>query len=109
MSSFEDNIYILSKTLSEEYELYQTILTKENIQIERIISTGQKTPDNQWLEQDRNEWVILLQGESEMSFENGESKFMRSGDYIYIPKNQRHRVKRTSKEPPCVWLAIHFD
>ena len=108
MNSAEGKFFELPEVLPEEFELFDSIISNENITIERIISTGQRTPDGQWLQQDKDEWVLLLQGESELSFENGRKKSLMSGDYVLIPKNQRHRVERTSKEPLCIWLAVYF-
>jgi len=31
------------------------------------------------------------------------------GDYVLIPPMQKHRVVYTSQEPPCIWLAVHFQ
>lgn len=106
-----NNIFIPPENLPEEFEYFQTLLETDNILIEKIISKGQITPENQWLEQDKDEWVILLQGEAEISFENPEKKVnisLKSGDHLFIQKNQRHRVEKTSANPECIWLAVHF-
>ncbi len=108
MNSAEGNFFDIPENLPANFELFQSVISNENLSIERIISTGQKTPDNQWLEQDKNEWVILLQGETEMQFENGENKILTVGDYIHIPKNTRHKVLRTTSDPACIWLAVHY-
>ena len=108
MNSASGNFFELPQTLQTGFETFQEILSNENIRVERIISTGQRTPEDQWLAQDKNEWVILLQGESELIFEDGERNELRKGDFILIPKNKKHRVSRTSTEPPCIWLAIHY-
>ena len=100
---------MLPEPLPAKYELYQSIISNGNVEIERIISTGQSTPVDKWLEQDRNEWVILLQGESELSIESEDKRILKAGDYILIPKNQKHRVERTSVVPPCIWLAVHYE
>ena len=44
------------------HEVFETLVSSEGIRIERIISTGQATPEGEWLDQDRDEWVVLLQG-----------------------------------------------
>ena len=108
MNSTVKNFFEIPSNLPDNFELFQSILSNDNLSIERIISTGQKTPDDQWLEQDKNEWVILLQGEAEIAIENGESKILNAGDYIHIPKNTKHKVKRTSANPHCIWLAVHY-
>lgn len=108
MNSSEGNIFDIPKNLPKNFELFQSIISNDNLSIERIISTGQKTPDNQWLEQDKNEWVILLQGEAEMQFEDGISRILIAGDYLNIPKSTKHKVLRTTSEPACIWLAVHY-
>ncbi len=109
MNSMEDNFFKIPDSLPKEFELFQPLVSNENILIERIISSGQNTPLGQWLEDDRNEWVLLLQGESEILFENGTNKVLNTGDHLLIEKNKRHRVVRTSVYPPCIWLAVYFE
>ena len=101
------NIYTQRNDLNQKYEIFEDIIASENILIERIISSGQKTPEGTWLEQERDEWVILLQGEASLSFEDGSRVDLKPGDYVYIPGNVKHRVDRTSTEPDCIWLAVH--
>ncbi len=108
MNSASGNFFDLPQTLSKGFETFQEIISNENLIVERIISTGQVTPDSQWLEQDKNEWVLLLQGESELEFEDGERWELKKGDYILIPENKKHKVSSTSIEPPCIWLAIYY-
>jgi cupin 2 domain-containing protein len=108
MHSSEGNFFDIPQDLPVNFELFQTVISTDDLSIERIISTGQKTPADLWLEQDKNEWVILLQGTAEMEFEKGLKKELSKGDYIFIPKNTKHRVNHTSSDPPCIWLAIHY-
>ena len=108
MNSASGNFFELPLPLTKGFETFHEIISNENLTVERIISTGQRTPDMQWLEQDKNEWVLLLQGESELIFEDGEKRLLIKGDYILIPGNKKHKVTRTSIEPPCIWLAIHY-
>lgn len=89
-------------------EQVETLCSDHNMRIERIISRGQTTPHNHWYNQPENEWVMLLQGKATIEFENGEMLHLGSGDYIFLPSKLRHRVAYTSKNPPCIWLAIHF-
>lgn len=108
MNTSEGNIFDIPQNLPKNFELFQSIISNDNLSIERIISTGQKTPEDQWLEQDKNEWVILLQGEAEMQFETGNIKILSAGDYIHIPQNTKHKVLKTSSAPACIWLAVHY-
>jgi cupin 2 domain-containing protein len=52
------NIYELSQEVSQ-LEKFEQIVSGKNIQIERIISTGQTTPSGQWYDQELDEWVIF--------------------------------------------------
>ena len=90
-------------------EIIETLLDKSNIKIERIISSGQSSPEDFWYDQDKNEWVILLSGSAVILFENNETeKILKPGDYIFIPAHLKHRVNRTDKNQNTVWLAIFF-
>ncbi|MGK7914030.1 MAG: cupin domain-containing protein [Prochloraceae cyanobacterium] len=101
------NIFNLPASLPTE-ELFEALLSTEGVLIERIISTGQTTPPGEWYDQEQDEWVILLQGEAELSYADGSRSELTAGDYIFIPARQEHRVEYTSSEPPCIWLAVHL-
>jgi len=88
-------------------ELFEPILPDRGVLIERIVSTGQATPEGQWYDQERDEWVVLLQGEATLSYEDGRTLHLKAGDHVLIPAHERHRVERTSDSPPCIWLAVH--
>ena len=117
------NIFDL-KDLSEKEEVVKILTENENVKIEKIISTGQTTD---WQESDKNEFVILIQGEAEIeyfenkNFEKNENIIenqrntnnkklqLAKGDTILINKGERHRVSYTSKNPCCIWICIFFD
>jgi cupin 2 domain-containing protein len=103
-----DNIFTIDKEIDFNKEVLIDLYKNKNCFVEKIISTGQVTPENQWLEEDSDEWVILLQGESEISFFNGDIFKMGRGDYLLIPSNTKHRVESTSVNPPCIWVALHM-
>ena len=100
------NIFNLPPSLPNQ-ELFESIVANDNILIERIISTGQTTPSGEWYDQDKDEWVILLQGEAVLAYEDDSRAKLTAGDYLFIPAHQKHRVEYTSSEPPCIWLAVH--
>ncbi|MBW4651429.1 MAG: cupin domain-containing protein [Kastovskya adunca ATA6-11-RM4] len=102
------NIFHLPTELSAE-ELFEPLVSGEAVLIERIISTGQTTPEGEWYDQERYEWVILLQGEAKLTYLDGSSISLQAGDYVLIPAHQKHRVEHTSAEPPCIWLAVHAN
>jgi len=98
------NIYELPPfPLTEEVT---TILTEnENVRIERIISTGQVSD---WYDQTETEFVVLLEGNAIIEYENGKNFAMSKGDTLLIPPHERHRVSYTSSEPPCVWFCVFY-
>ncbi len=103
------NIYTnLPHNLSEE--LFETLISNKNIKIQRIVSPKSfKSPKNKWFNQNRDEFVILLQGSAELVFKNnGEKVYLKPGDYINIPCNREHRVFSTDKQVQTIWLAIHY-
>lgn len=99
------NLFDLPATLTQ-HEFYERI-AEGDLMIERIISTGQTTPVGEWFDQDRDEWVVLIQGEARILFENEEEIALKSGDYILIKAHEKHRVTYTSTTPACIWLAIY--
>jgi len=90
-------------------EMSEALLETQHFRLERIISSGQKTPPGEWYDQDRNEWVILLGGNAGLLFE-GETEVcvMRPGDYVLIPAHRRHRVEWTDPEQKTIWLTLHY-
>ena len=94
-----------------EKELFEPLLQGKNVLIERIVSTGQITPKNEWYEQERAEWVVLLQGEAKILFDEDKGKIvcLKKGDYLFIEAKRKHRVIFTSLDETCVWLAIHLN
>ncbi len=100
------NLFTLPPILPNE-EVFEALLPDCGILIERIISGGQVTPAHQWYDQERDEWVLLLQGRGIITFEDGRENILAPGDWLLIPAHTRHRVTYTSAEPPCIWLAVH--
>jgi len=98
------NIFDLP-TLPLPEELTTILAESGNIRIERIISAGQ-TSD--WYDQTETEFVVLLEGNAVVDFENGKSVAMSKGDTLLIEPHERHKVSYTSCEPPCVWLCVFY-
>lgn len=91
-------------------ELTETLLERPGLRLERIISTGQATPEGEWYDQKRAEWVILLQGRASLRIESqSELIELFPGDYVDIPAHCRHRVEWTDPDEASVWLAIHYE
>jgi cupin 2 domain-containing protein len=104
-----NNFLKLPAILPERKELLEEVLSGDNVTVERIISTGQKSEDGCWMSQNRNELVLLLQGKSQIEFQDNMTINLNPGDYLLISSDTKHRVVYTSKEPPCIWLAIHYN
>lgn len=83
------------------------ILAQGSSLIERIVSYGHTTQENFWYNQENDEWVVLIQGEAILLFEDNETITLTSGDYIFIPAGRKHKVTFTSNTPPCIWIAVH--
>lgn len=100
------NLFNLPAFLPDE-EVFEPLVSHDGVLIERIVSTGQTTPEGEWYDQDRDEWVALLQGEATLAYKDGEICELRAGDYLLIPAHRKHRVEFTSITQPCIWLAVH--
>ena len=88
-------------------ELVELVRGGKGVAIERIVSTGQATPAGEWLQQERDDWVVLLVGEAELGYDDGSRLRLGAGDHVMIPAGERHRVEWTRVDPPCIWLAVH--
>lgn len=89
-------------------ELIQTLIEKDKIRIERIISKGHSSPKDFWYDQEENEWVILLKGKAKLRFENDSLIELNGGDHINIPANKKHRVEWTESNQETIWLAVFY-
>jgi len=101
------NIFDKAAMPDDGTELTEILLYLDRFRIERIVSDGQQTPEGFWYDQPGDEWVILIQGEAVVEFEEPGSITLHSGDYLWIPSHVRHRITYTSNEPQCIWLAVH--
>jgi cupin 2 domain-containing protein len=90
-------------------EVFESLATSKTVNIERIVSLGHQTPANEWYDQPQCEWVIVLQGEAVLVFEQGESIRLSPGDYVNIQPHQKHRVAWTDPHQPTIWLAVHYS
>lgn len=101
-----NNLFTLPHPFPEG-EVFESLIPDSCVKIERIISAGQATALGVWLEQDMDEWVVLLQGMAVIGYEGNRTVDLEPGDWILIPAHRKHRVVSTSGAPPCVWLAVH--
>lgn len=91
-----------------EVECFETLLTRPGVRVERIISTGQATPEGEWYDQSWDEWVLLLTGEALLELAEGGAHRLLPGDTLLLPAHCRHRVDWTTPDEPTIWLALHF-
>lgn len=89
-------------------EVFEDIIKSPNIRVERIISKGQTTPDDNWYDQDEHEWVLVLEGKAILGFEDGHSVTLNKGDYVNIPAHCKHKVSWTDPDQVTLWLAIFY-
>jgi cupin 2 domain-containing protein len=90
-------------------ELVEMLVYRAGLRIERIVSTGQTTPEGQWYDQETDEWVLLVEGATRLHIEGERGdRELCEGDWILLPAHCRHRVTWTRAEPPTVWLAVFF-
>jgi cupin 2 domain-containing protein len=92
---------------AKKKEVFQTLARNGKLRIERIVSRGQATPENIWLRESRDEWVIVLKGAAELRFQRSAGRVsLKEGDYIFIPANTPHRVEWTHQRRKTIWLAV---
>lgn len=89
-------------------EEFTDLLARPGVRIERIVSTGQSTPEGSPYDQAHDEWVLLLRGAAGLWIEGDGERTLRPGDWLLIPAHSRHRVTWTATGEPTVWLAIHL-
>ena len=91
-------------------ESFQEILTRPNLKIERIVSRGHRSPEGFWYDQERDEWILLVQGSAGLEFEGDVAVVeLNPGDHMLIPAHRRHRVAWTSENEDTIWLAVHIE
>lgn len=77
--------------------------------LERIHSCASRSPEGFWYDQQEHEWVLLLQGEAALRFEDQPDELrLRPGDSFWISPRRRHRVTATDPAPGTIWLALFW-
>ncbi len=90
-------------------EQLQALVESGGVTVERILSKGQSSPVGGWYDQDRAEWVVVLQGEAILHFEEGNRQLhLSAGDHVTIPPHCRHRVSWTPANRITLWLAVFY-
>ena len=93
--------------VDKKEERFFEIFKNEIIKVEKIVSNGQKSPKNFWYEQEKSEFILLLEGFAVLEFENREVE-LKKGDCLNIKAMEKHRVKFTSLDEPTIWFAVFY-
>lgn len=89
-------------------ELFNTLARSETVHIERIVSRGHTTATGQWYDQERNEFVLLMQGAARLEFADGREMSLAPGDWLDIRAHDKHRVAWTDPGQDTIWLTVHY-
>ena len=91
-------------------ELIEVLVKNQHVRIERIVSTGHKSPEGYWYDQEEAEWVVVLKGEAKLLFDDDDQPItMRLGDHVLVAPHRKHRVEWTTPHEPTVWLAVFYS
>lgn len=88
-------------------EKFETLLQNKTLKVEIINSPHFPSGDDKWYDQDWDELVFLVKGKAKIELLENKHFSMKKGDYLFIPRGQKHRLANTSKNPTCTWIAIH--
>ncbi len=102
MNLFKD----LPNNLDEE--VFEDLLTHKNLRIERIVSTGQTSPKSGWYDQEEHEWVLVLKGAGELTFESGVVKRLeaRRSRYHSSSYQTQSELGYTERKKPFGWQCL---
>lgn len=86
-----------------------TLADRPGAVVERIVSTGQASPEGFWYDQGWTEWVVVLAGQAGLRIEGEDGpRLLNPGDWVELPAGLRHRIDWTASDQPTVWLAVHW-
>ena len=90
-------------------ELFESVFQQNHVHIERILSQGHCTTPGEWYDQPWDEWVLLIQGQATLLYQEHQHRLhLSAGDYILIPAHTLHRVEWTPADQTTIWLAVHM-
>ena len=90
-------------------EIFDTICLSENVKIERIVSRGHASPTGFWYDQEKSEFILIVQGRASLKIENvPDIVVLKTGDYLSIGAHVKHRVEWTDPACETIWLAVHY-
>ena len=85
-------------------EIFESLAAGGGVKIERIVSRGHTPPADNWYDQEKNEWVLVLR-----AFPEKPAVTLLEGDYLTIRAHEKHRVQWTDPGRETVWLAVHYQ
>lgn len=88
-------------------ENFFEIFKNEKIKVEKIVSNGQTSPNNFWYEQEKSEFILLVEGYAKLEFEDRVVE-LRKGDCLNIKAFEKHRVSFTSLDESTIWFAVFY-
>ena len=97
------NFFNITKPV-EGTETINELLQHKNVTINRVVSN--RLTDGSWYDQEEDEWLVLIRGVALLLIDN-EEKTLRSGDTLFIPAQQLHKVISTSDD--ALWLTVHIN
>ncbi|CAK2837405.1 cupin 2 domain-containing protein [Vibrio crassostreae] len=89
-------------------EMFNALISNDNVRIERILSHGHSSPEEGWYDQDEHEWVMVIEGQGVIEFEDGRIVTLSKGDYINIAAREKHKVIGTVENVVTIWLAVFY-
>ncbi len=93
--------------LSEE--LVEKVLSTSTVRIERIVSSGQASPQGFWYDQAEHEWVVVLSGQALVELEGHKELInLVPGDTLHLPAHTKHRIESTALLQTTIWLAVFW-
>lgn len=89
-------------------EIFETLLQRRDVKLERIVSRGQTTPEGEWHDQEEDEWILLLAGAARLTIDGEGDHDLAPGDALLLAARHRHRIAWTDPMRPTIWLALHL-
>lgn len=90
-------------------EIFDTLCAAGKVKIDRILSRGHSSPEGFWCDQERNEFVLIVQGRAGLRLEGSDDVVvLEAGDYLNIGAHVKHRVEWTDPTGVTIWLAVHY-
>ncbi len=102
-----NNLFDTTSLKTRQGEVFETLLSKGDLRIERIVTLTPYSEPGDWYDQDTDEWVVLLKGSAEIEYGTGEKVRLKAGDHLLIPAHRVHRVSWSGPGETCIWLAVH--